>query len=68
MAGDDWADDEVVDGGCVDRFQPDDGGYSPNAYSACSESSGEIAVDVAPRVTADWNTPEWEEQMRALAR
>ena len=68
MAGHDWADDPRVDGGCVDRFQPDDGGYSPNAYSACSESSGEIAVDVAPRVTADWNTPEWEEQMRALAR
>ena len=31
-------------------------------------SSGEIVVDVAPRVTADLNNPEREEQMRALTR
>ena len=58
----DWADDEVVDGGRVDPFRPDGG------YDAYSSSSGEIVVDVAPRVTADLNNPEREEQMRALTR
>ena len=32
---DDWADDQVVYGGCIDPFQPDDGGYDayyPLAY------------------------------------
>ena len=65
MSFHDWADDNVVDGGCVDPFQPDDGGY--DAYSLISSSSGEIVVDVAPRVTANLNTPEREQQMRYLA-
>ena len=59
---------EVIDGSGDDWIQSDDGGYSPNAYSAGSESSREIALDEAPRVTADSNTSEREEQMRALAR
>ena len=66
MSFHDWADDHVVDGGCVDPFRPDDGGY--DAYSLISSSSGEIVVDVAPRVTADLDTPEGEEQLRNFSR
>ena len=49
----------------------DGGGYddaSATREPGDSSSSGEIVVDVAPRVAADLNTQEREQQMRYLAR
>ena len=70
MSFGDWADDDVIDGGRFDPFH-DGGGYddaSATREPGDSSSSGEIVVDVAPRVTADLNTQEREQHMRDLAR